>query len=279
MIRIVVDSSADYQMEEIKKQQMERIGIHIQIGDGDYVEGINITRDEFYEKIENGEGFPMTSQPSPQDYLDVFEDAKEKGEDVICLTVSAALSGTYNCANLAKDMADYDRIYVIDSTKASHGTRLLADYACSLRNQGFSAIEIVEKVEELKPRVKIMAALDTLEYLIHGGRLSKVSGAIGELVSLKPVIEINGEGQIGVIGKCLGGNKAASLMVKQVSNYTIDSSFPVYTLYSYGTENCEKLESRLNKEGIGYSDRLQVGAAIGTHTGPGAYGLAFVVEA
>lgn len=278
MIRIVVDSSADYLMEEIKEKQMERINIHIQLGDQDYVEGINLKRDELYEKMQQEGCFPTTSQPSPQDYLEIFEDARDKGDEVICITVSSVLSGTWNCANLAKEMAEYDRIYIIDSLNASHGTRFLADHACVLRDRGVEVSEIVRRVEEFKPRIRIMAVLDTLEYLYRGGRLSRASAAIGEMVNLKPVVEITVDGQVGIKGKCLGGNKAAAFLLRQMQEQNIDPQFPVYTLYSYGTANCEKLESRMNKEGLGYSDRLQLGAAIGTHAGPGAYGVAFVIE-
>jgi len=190
MIRILVDSSADYRMQELKEKQLELISLNIQLGDQAYQEGINLGRDELYEKIESGEGFPSTSQPSPQDFLDIFQTVKDKGDEMICILVSSALSGAYNCAVLAKNMVDYEGIHLIDSLAATHPIRILADHACELRAEGMTAQEICQSVEELKSRVRVMAALDTLEYLCRGGRISRTTATIGEMANLKPVVMI-----------------------------------------------------------------------------------------
>lgn len=276
MIRIIVDSSADYQTEELQAQNIELVPITVTIGDWSYLDGIDLERNTFYEILAESVQFPKTSQPSPQSYLDVFLDAKEKNDDVICITVSSALSGTCQSATLAKSMADYDNIHIVDSLGATHIIRLMADYACALRSQGQSAPAIAAALVTLRPRIKVAAVLDTLEYLQRGGRLGKAAATIGELASLKPMITVTQEGIVGILGKSIGKNKAAQNMLKIIQGDEMDPGFPVYTLYTYGTDNCERFEKRLSEEGIHPTKRLQIGPSIGAHVGPEAFGVIWV---
>ena len=276
MIRIIVDSSADYTQEELKEKNIQEVSVQINIGDKSYRSGIDIQADELYELLIAGSEFPKTSQPSPQDYYDVFEEAKEKGDSVICITISSSLSGTYQSATLAKSMVDYDDIYLIDSLAATHLVRVMTDYACQLRNEGMNAIDIVKAVQELQPRVKVLAGVDTLEFLYKGGRLNKATAVIGEIANLKPIITVTEEGTLSVIGKCIGRNKAISYIVKAMEEKELDSNFPVYSLYAYGEENTEKLEQKLETIGVHCDKRLQLGPSIGTHVGPGAFAVVYV---
>lgn len=276
MIRILVDSSSDYMQAEAQKDNLEFVPITVTINDVTYKSGIELEHNEFYEKLMAGKEFPKTAQPSPQDFLTIFEDAKEKGDDVICILLSSSLSGTYQSANLAKSIADYDRIYIIDSLSAVAAIRIMAGYASKLAAQGIAAEEIVEKVEAMKSKVKIVAAVDTLEYLARGGRLSRAAAAIGELANLKPIITVTTEGGLEVLGKTLGRVKAVNYILNQLESKTIDTDFPIYSVYSYGIENVEKLEKKLEKEGYHIDGQFQIGATIGAHVGPGAFGVIFV---
>ena len=278
MIRILLDSSADFSAEEAKMRNMELVPINITLNDMNYRDGIDITKDEFYDMLLSSDSFPMTAQPSPQDFLDVFEDVKEKGDQLVYLSLSSALSGTFQSATLAKSMVDYDDIYLVDTLSATRAIRLMAEYACKLREEGKDAAAIAAELESFKSRVVIMAAVDTLEYLQKGGRLSKAAAAVGELANLKPIIMVTKEGKIGVPGKALGRNKALSTLVKMITEKEIDTTFPIYSIYAVGEENTEKLEQKLGKEGVRVTKRLQIGSTIGCHVGPGAYGVAFVTK-
>ena len=278
MIRILLDSSADFSAKEVKTRNMELVPINITMNGTNYHDGVDITKDEFYDLLVSSEEFPMTAQPSPQDFLDIFEDAKEKGDQLIYLSLSSALSGTFQSATLAKNMAEYDEIYLVDTLSATRAIRLMAEYACKLREEGKDAATIAAELEEFKSRVVILAAVDTLEYLQKGGRLSKAAAAVGELANLKPIITVTQEGKIGVPGKALGRNKALSTIVKMVTEHEIDTTFPIYSLYAVGEENTEKLEEKLGKEGVRVTKRLQIGSTIGCHVGPGAYGVIFVTK-
>lgn len=278
MIRILLDSSADFSAEEARERNMELVPINITFNDKNYLDGVDITKDEFYNLLTTSDVFPMTAQPSPQDFLDIFEDVKEKGDQLIYLSLSSALSGTFQSATLAKNMAEYDEIYLVDTLSATRAIRLMAEYACKLREEGKDAAAIAEELESFKSRVVIYAALDTLEYLYKGGRLNKAAAAVGELANLKPIITVTKEGKMAVPGKALGRNKALSTLVKMVTEKNIDTTFPIYSLYAVGEENTEKLEQKLGKEGVRVTKRLQIGSTIGCHIGPGAYGVIFVTK-
>lgn len=276
MLRILVDTSADYTTEELNERNIELVSLNITVDDKNYRDVVDITRNEVYDMLINQGKFPKTSQPSPQDFLEIFEDVKEKGDSMVCITLSSALSGTYQSAALAKNMADYNNIYIVDSLSATYGVRHLGEYACKLRKEGVTASVIAERLEEVKSRIVILAAVDTLEYLCKGGRVSKTTAAVGELANIKPLITVTEEGKVHVPGKCLGRNKALATLTKNISSYEIDPDFPVYSIYAYGEENTIKLEEKLSAVGINCSERLQIGATIGVHVGPGAYGAIFI---
>jgi len=276
MIRILVDSSADYTAEEILTLGLDFVPITISLGENDYLDGINLTKDQLYEALENDSSlFPKTSQPSPAEFLNIFEDVKKKGDEIICIMLSSKLSGTYQSAVLAKNIVDYDKIYIIDSRTATCGTRLLVDHVRKLRLENIPAIKIAESLEELKSRIRVYAGVDTLEYLCRGGRLSHTAATIGELANLKPILTIQ-NGTVEVLGKCLGRIKAANYVLDILKGKEIDTDYPFYTIYSYGTDNLEKLESKLEKEGYPVASSHQLGAAIGSHVGPGCFGVVFI---
>lgn len=276
MIRILVDSSADFELHELEGKNMEFVPITVNFDEKDYRDGLDLHKNQLYEMLTGSDLFPKTSQPSPAEFADIFRDAKEKGDAIVCILLSSALSGTCQSAHLAKNMVDYNEIYIVDSLNATVGIRIMVEYALKLRGEGVSAKEIAAKVEHLKSRVKIMAGVDTLEFLCRGGRLSRAAATIGELANLKPIVYLSPEGKVEVLGKCLGRVKAGNFLLKKLEEYQIDTAFPLYTLYSYGTENIEKLEEKLEKADYKASDCKQIGATIGAHVGPGAFGFAFV---
>lgn len=276
MIRILVDSSTDFTMEEVKNKNLYHVPLTITLNGQDYLAGEDLASDQFYELLTVGEDFPKTSQPSPQAFAEIFEKAKDESEEIICVLLSSALSGTCQSAHLAKDMVDYDGIYIVDSLTATIMTRVIVDYGLQLIAQGQTAPEIVTALEAIKSKVKVTAGIDTLEYLYRGGRLNKTTATIGELANLKPVITVTEEGTVSIIGKCIGKNKALNFILKTLASKEIDTSFPLYTVYAYGTENTEKLEEKLAAEGYTITARLQLGATIGAHVGPGAFGIIYV---
>lgn len=276
MIKIMVDTSADYTVEETKEKGIDLLPIHITMGDKDYRDAYDLTKEQFYELLTESDEFPKTSQPSLQDLLDAFEAVKENGDELIYITLSSALSGTYQSAVLAKNMTEYDKIYLVDSLTATHLVRVIADHAKKMADEGATAEQIVEELESLKGRVKVFAAVDTLEYLYKGGRLSKTSAVLGEMARIKPLITVNEKGEVAVVGKCMGKNKAITTLLKMIGERQIDTSFPRYSVYTKGLENSDVFEKRVEESGIEITERYQIGATIGAHIGPGVFGLIFV---
>lgn len=277
MIRILVDTSSDYTVDEIKAKGMELVPLHITFGEKDYKDAYDLSKNGFYELLTSSEEFPKTSQPTPQDFVDAFEKVQESGDELIAILLSSKLSGTFQSATLAKNIVEYENIHLVDSLGATHMVRLMADYARELAEAGKSAKEIVAALEELKSKIKVLAVVDTLEYLCKGGRVNRATAAIGEMAKVKPMITV-AEGEVAVIGKSLGKNKAIGNLLKALGECEVDERFPMYSVSTFGTENCEVFEKRLAAEGYNAKERLQVGATIGTHVGPGAFGIIFVTK-
>lgn len=278
MIRFLIDSSSDYDVQEAKNKGIKHVPITITMGEKSFYDDGKISKDEFYKMTQESEEFPKTAQPSPQEFLDIFEKVKGDGDTLICVLLSSGLSGTVQSATLAKSMADYDNIYIVDSLTATYAIKVLVDYGIKLRDEGKNAKEIVESMEAIKSKIKIYAVLDTLENLYRGGRLSKLEAGIGNLAKIKPLITITEEGAIGVKAKSIGKKKALNDIMKLISAENINKEFPIYSLYSLGTENNETFTRSVNDMGMEFTDRLQIGPTIGTHIGPGAYGIIFVCK-
>jgi DegV family protein with EDD domain len=273
MIKLLIDSSSDYPLQEAQQNNIEIVPISVSL-DGNEID-IN-DYDSFYNTLTTSSSFPKTAQPSPQIFIDIFEKAKANNDELIYIALSSELSGTYQSANIAKQMVEYDKIYIIDSLNATLTIKIMIDYANELIKQNKTSLEIVEAVENMKNNVVCLAVLDTLEYLQRGGRLSKTAATVGELVNLKPVITLNKEGKVEVVNKSIGKIKAMNYILKHLDKKPIDESFPVYTIYSYGEENCEKFETKLEKNNINTQSRIQIGPVIGTHIGENAFGIIYV---
>lgn len=276
MTKILVDSAADCRKEQGIYDYF--IPIKVSASGQDFRDGIDLDSDTFYSLLTQSSEFPKTAQPSPQDFLEVFAEVKKNGDELVCLTLSSALSGTYQSACIAKEMVEYDGIYVVDSRSATHGIHMLAWYAATLAREGVSAGEIAETCQQLRSRIRILAGVDTLEYLYRGGRLSRASAAVGEIANIKPIITVSQEGKVESTAKAIGKARAISTIVSKAEALGIDDRFPLWSIYTCGEENCHKLEEAMQKQGYTLTGRMQVGASIGAHVGPGAYGIIFVAK-
>lgn len=173
MIKIITDSTADIDLEYAKELNIDVVPLKVIINGREYKDRVDLQPDEFYDLLVNSETLPSTSQPSPQDFANLYEQAKENQESVIVITLSSTISGTYQSANLAKELVEYDDIYVVDSLGTTQMQRLLVLKAFALRNEEMVAKDIFTFLEDYKKRLRLYAFVDTLEYLYKGGRLSK----------------------------------------------------------------------------------------------------------
>lgn len=276
MIKIMVDSSSDCTKEDGIFDIC--IPMTVSIGGKDYLAGVDLSADEFYGLLTSSKEFPKTSQPSPEAFAEEFERIKADGDEVICLTLSSALSGTYQSAMIAKSMVDYEGIYIVDTLGVTHMISILARFAKEQIEAGVPAAQIAQQCEALKGKVKVLAGLDTLEYLYKGGRLSRASATVGEIAGIKPIITLTPEGTVNAGSKAIGIPRAIQTILTKLKSAELDERFPLYTLCTCGTENLEILEKKLAAAGFESSGRLQVGPTIGAHAGPGVYGVLFVTK-
>lgn len=276
-IKILTDSGSDINQIEAEKMGIHLIPIPITFGETEYLDGVNLMPTEFYDKLENSEDLPVTSQITPYKYEEVFEELTKNGDQLIVITLSSKISGTYrNAFTTAENFKG--KVFVIDSLNACVGQRLVTQYALRLAQEGLSAEEIVEKVENAKTRVRLVAMIDTLKYLKKGGRISAAAAAIGGLVNLKPMISVI-DGEVKVVGKTIGIKKAMQFINKEIEGKGgVNFDMPYGVLWS-GNSN-ENLEMWLKENGAkfgldGTEKRYCLGGTIGTHIGSGAVGVAF----
>lgn len=273
MVKIMLDAASDSRSTHPYDYY---IPLTVDIDGRCYKDGVDLKPQRFYKLLATCKEFPKTSQPSPEDYIPYFEEAKANGDEVLYLCVSSGLSGTYQSANIAKQMVEYDHIYIVDTRTVTHLIGMLARYAHQLRCEGMGAAQIAEKLLEVRDRQVVYAGLHTLEYLHKGGRLSRTSAAVGSIANIKPILTINSEGKVEPCGKAIGVKRAINTIVKSVQSFEIDEGFPIWSLCTVENENCEALEAAMQDAGITISDRMQVGPTIGSHVGPGVYGLMFI---
>ena len=275
-VRIVVDSTADVTDEIRAKLSVVPLTVHF--GEQEYVDGITINHKQFYEMLVETDVLPTTSQPSPEAFAQVFRQAQEAGEQVVALTVSSKLSGTCQSAMIAA--ADFpDSVWVVDTKTVAIGCGILAELAVRLKEEGLSAAEIVARLEEERENIRVIALLDTLEYLKKGGRISKTIAFAGGLLSIKPVVTIQ-DGEIHILGKARGSKQGNNLLVTEIQKAGgVDFTKPLmlgYTGLSDALLEKYVLDSGALWDGHGDCIRsTPISSVIGTHAGPGAIAVAF----
>ena len=276
-IRIITDSAADFDREVAKRRKIDIVSLSVQFGSASFLDGKNLTTEVFYKLLKEGKENPKTAQPSPADFLTLFEEAKATGDQVVVVSLSVALSGTLQSASIAKDMCEYEPIYIVDSRSATAGMQILVNYACKLRDSGLPAQDIAAQLEQLRGKIRIFAMVDTLEYLRRGGRLSALQAGIGTVTKLKPTITVR-DGAVAVVGKAFGTAAAVKTLLKLMEEHPVDDAYPSYFLYTDDRSTEELLLPKLREMGK-LPHRLHycaVGPTIGTHVGPGVLGMAYV---
>ena len=280
MVRIITDSAADFEPFELEKLNITCIPIKVLLGDTEYEENVNLSKDQFFSLLASTGETPKTSQPSPQILMDLLEDAKKAGEEAIYITLSSAISGTYQTAVMTCEDADSENCYVFDSRNATGGQRLLVEYAVRLRDAGKSAREILEALETVRDKVVLFACIDTLEYLYRGGRISQTVYKLGTMAQVKPIIRVSEEGSIEVPSKAMGMRKGMDLLVKKLEAQKPSADHKLYIMYTADRTIGQTLAQKVAAMGYAVPEEqiVQVGAGIGSHIGPNACGIVFVAE-
>ncbi|MDE6946093.1 MAG: DegV family protein [Anaeroplasmataceae bacterium] len=282
MIKIVVDSATDIDLKEAEQFGITLMPMQIMFGEDEYLDGVNLSHKEFFEKLIESDELPKTSQINSFRFEEKFEELTQNGDEVIAIVISSKLSGTYNCAKTAAKSFN-GKVHVVDSLNACIGERILCEYAIQLVNEGkLSAVQIVEELNNKKRKIQLLAVLDTLKYVKKGGRISSVVAFTGTLLSIKPVISIT-NGEVKMAGKARGSKNGNNLLIHMVQKCGgIDFSLPFAVGYSGLSE--DYLNKYLNDSAALWKDNVDqvpsymIGSTIGTHVGPGAIAVAFFAK-
>lgn len=273
--RIIVDSTADLMPEF--KSRVHTVPLTVHFGDEEFIDGVTIDHKAFYEKLIESDVLPTTSQATPDAFVKEFEKAREAGESAVVITLASKFSGTYQSAMIAAE--DYENIYVVDSESAAMGSGILVELAFKLLDEGKSAEEIAEILEQEKKKIVIVALVDTLEYLKKGGRISKTVAFAGTVLNIKPVLSVIG-GEINMLGKARGSKMGNNLLVQEINKAGgIDFGKPV--LLGYSGISDALLQKYMEDSRYIWEGNLEqlryttLGSVIGTHAGPGAVVVAF----
>ena len=274
MLRVYVDSGSSIKISEKEKYGVEIIPLRIMLGEKEYDDGVNLTMEEFYHQLIDKKLFPKTSLPSLQKYEDEINEYTKNGDDVIILTISSKISGTYNFIRLIFE--DNPKVRVIDSYIAVGGIRLLVNEINKYRNETIDFIE--EKVISLRSRIKVMAIPETLTYLFRGGRLSKTEWLVGSALHINPIITFK-EGKVKVDAKKRGLRHGMQYIVESLKKLKCDKNHEIIASYTYSKNNLDRLISMTDEE---YLTQIKVydnlDPAIACHWGPNAFGYIFVME-
>lgn len=275
-MRIVTDSTADFTLEEAKKLNIDIVPLKVLFGQETYLDRYELTPEDFYDRLVNSEKLPTTSQPSPQEFLKYIDMAKKENDSLVIITLASDLSGTYQSAMIAKEMSEYDEVYVVDSETTTIAERLLVEKAIKLRDEGKDAKTIYKELEEAKKRIMVLAFVDTLEYLYKGGRLSKTTKVAGTLLKLKPIIGIV-NGELGSFATARGTRKATEKIIELIEDYGgIDLDDALCVGYTGDETGMDKFIDVFEKEyGISIDKSYFIGPVIGTHAGPGGRAFAY----
>lgn len=277
-VRIITDSASD--MSPAEHPALRVLPLSVTFGTDVYMDGVDIDHQRFYEMLVERDELPKTGQVNPYAFSQAIAKAREAGDEAVIITVGAKLSGTNQSARTALAEAPGGDVYVVDSNNVTLGERVLVEYALRLVDEGQGAAQVAAAVEAVRDRVVVIGLLETLEYLVRGGRLSAAAGAVGTLLNVKPVVAAE-DGLIVQLGKARGSKNGRNLLNQKVEKAGgIDFSMPLalgYTGLSDAVlkKYIEDSAALLAGHTEGELPVHTIGATIGTHVGPGAVAVAF----
>ena len=279
MIKFVTDSTAYLPEEIVRKHDIRVVPLYVHFGETAFREGVDLNNGEFFDRLKAAPVLPTTSQPSAGEFREVFQELADQGHEIVTLTISSKLSGTWNSAMAAKEMLPEARISVIDSLSTSVGLQLMLEDAFSAAAQGATRPEIEDLVEQIKSKMKVLFVVDTLEYLAKGGRIGNARAFLGTVLKVKPILVLD-EGAIEPLEQVRSKRKAVVRMLDIVEDYLGDQApqAQVAVTHALVPNEAQLLAQELvDRLGTAQPIMAELGPVIGTHTGPGVLGVAVYV--
>lgn len=280
-IVILTDSASDIDASVRESLGIVTVPLKVMFGAETYLDGVTISSTEFFDKLSRSSVLPTTSQPSPLEFAEAYKAICEQyGSDVqiIAIMLSAALSGTYQSALIAKSMLEENiDITVIDSRKASYVHGMICVEAAKAAREGKSKQQILDQINRYLDQVQVYFIVDTLEFLQKGGRIGRAAAVIGSLLNIKPILTLDPAGYVTAFDKVRGTKKALNRVLETLQEYAQGTPVKVCVLHSTIPDQAAEILERIKQEfQVADSHLEEIGPVIGTHVGPGLLGILMV---
>ncbi|MEA5061095.1 MAG: DegV family protein [Erysipelotrichaceae bacterium] len=277
-IRIFTDSTSEISQAQAKKFKINVIPMTVNFGDESFLDGINLFNEDFYKKLRLSNVLPKTSLINSETFIKHFSEISDEDE-IIGIFISSELSGSLQSAFVAKESLPNKKIHLIDSKQVTFGLAALVLYAIRLRDEGKTAKEIIDLVEDAKKRLVVVAVIDDLKYLKLGGRLSSASAVLGTIMGVKPLIRIE-DGKVLAVHKAFGLIRAYVWLVDQYLSVEVDKTMPRLFGHSDAIETLKDFQKFVSKKTDFPLDTVYpIGVTVGVHAGPGAVGFCYFKKA
>lgn len=280
-VGIVTDSTCDLYPSELAELGVTLVPLKVLFGEESYLDWIELEPEEFYRKLKAFPGLPKTSQPSPADFLAAYTKLAEEGcEGIVSIHLSAALSGTFQSAEMAAVDSPIP-VHLIDTKKVAQALGLVVRAACEARDAGQGVDEVAAYAREVASKTRLYFVLDTLDYLVKGGRAGKATGLAASLLNIKPVLDVNADGIIEPFKKVKGRKKAIAELAAHVAEDARENGhMRVALLHACAPEGAEEMRAALVAQGADVTIETTglVGSVVGTYAGPDALGVAYYPE-
>ena len=276
MIKIITDSSANISQEEAKALGITVLPLGVSFGTEEYQDGVNLSTDEFYAKLSASKELPHTSQPSREVLKELFDKESASSDEVLVMLIAGVLSGTHSLACNVVEEEGYKNVHVYNTRATTAVLRTMVLEA--VKNAAKPVSEVITILDNLRPRIKLYAVLDTLEYLKKGGRLSGTVTFIGNVLKIKPLIAFSDECEVKIASKQIGMTFGLRSLAEKVKSEKVDTDYPIYYLYTQIDSNCNEMIERLklSEKAKAVGEKINICPVIGTHIGPKAAGIVFV---
>ncbi len=276
MIRIITDSLCDLTMARARELNIDILPLLVRFGEEEYRCGIELTNEQFYEKLATSPVSPTTAAVNPYEFEEIFERYLNAGDDVVAILFSRHMSATYQSAVIAAENIDSERLHLIDCENGAMGQTLLIETAAAMRDEDMTADEIQERIAALLPRTMTYIVIDTMEYLKRGGRISKSAALLGGLMKLHPVLQVVADGAKPV-DKVKGKKSCNAWLINKLKEEAPDTAYKLVIGHSNAPERADAFRDQIREAGITNEVFITcIGPVVGTHIGPNCLGIGYI---
>ena len=276
MIRIITDSLCDLTMARARELNIDILPLLVRFGEEEYRCGIELTNEQFYEKLATSPVSPTTASVNPYEFEEIFERYLNAGDDVVAILFSRHMSATYQSAVIAAENIDSERLHLIDCENGAMGQTLLIETAAAMRDEDMTADEIQERITALLPRTMTYIVIDTMEYLKRGGRISKSAALLGGLMKLHPVLQVVADGAKPV-DKVKGKKSCNAWLINKLKEEAPDTAYKLVIGHSNAPERADAFRDQIREAGITNEVFITcIGPVVGTHIGPNCLGIGYI---